>query len=226
VRLSEDLGFTGGSNFSRSTLSEMGKIIIENLHKKYGLVVQVSEPIKDKKNVDTWKIKIETRAERKYLPAQRINIDICAVQSYERIPVMLLNPYGVDMGTDGLVIQAESCEEIYVDKLLAIALRPNRIKYRDIWDIIWLYRKNIQPKFSLMLDKLKERGLTKDDFHKLFNVRIAFLHHNITTSNEEFRQEMERFLPATSVKKMIDQADFWTFVIQLLTEFSDQIASL
>ena len=31
IRLSEDLDFTGGNNFSRSTLSEMGKIIIENM---------------------------------------------------------------------------------------------------------------------------------------------------------------------------------------------------
>ena len=51
--------------------------MLENLNDKYGLLVQVSEPIKDKQNVDTWKIKIETRPQQKNLPAQRINIDIC-----------------------------------------------------------------------------------------------------------------------------------------------------
>jgi predicted nucleotidyltransferase component of viral defense system len=65
VRLSEDLNFTGGSNFSRESLSSMGKILIANLRQKYGLLVQVSEPVKDLTNVDTWKIKIETRPGKK-----------------------------------------------------------------------------------------------------------------------------------------------------------------
>ena len=44
------------------------------------------------------------------------------------------------MGTGGLIIQAESKEEIFADKLIAFALRPNRIKYRDLWDIVWLHQ--------------------------------------------------------------------------------------
>ena len=132
VRLSEDLDFTGGSDFTRDSLFHMGQVLVDSLHHKYGLVVKVSAPIKDKKDVDTWKIKVETRPGHKHLPAQCINIDICSVPSYEKRPMMLLNPYGVDMGTSGLIIQAQSREEIYADKLLAFALRPNRIKYRDL----------------------------------------------------------------------------------------------
>lgn len=49
--------------------------------------------------------------------------------------MMLLTPYGVEMGTSGLVLQAQSREEIFVDKLVAFALRLNRIKNRDLWDI-------------------------------------------------------------------------------------------
>ncbi|MCE2991595.1 MAG: nucleotidyl transferase AbiEii/AbiGii toxin family protein, partial [Alphaproteobacteria bacterium] len=67
-------------------------------------------------------VKIETRPEHNHLPAQRINIDICAIPSYEKRPMLLLNPYGVDMGTTGLVIQAESKEAIYTDKIIAFAL--------------------------------------------------------------------------------------------------------
>ncbi len=61
IRLSEDLYFTGGKDFSRKSLSAMGKCLIETLNEKYRLKVSVSEPGKDIKNVDTWKIKIETR---------------------------------------------------------------------------------------------------------------------------------------------------------------------
>src|SRR5262245_15454372 len=57
TRLSEDLDFTGGKDFSRSSLSTMGHILTDSLNEKYGLHVIVSEPVKEIKNVDTWKIK-------------------------------------------------------------------------------------------------------------------------------------------------------------------------
>ncbi|HQZ87995.1 MAG TPA: nucleotidyl transferase AbiEii/AbiGii toxin family protein, partial [Gammaproteobacteria bacterium] len=90
IRLSEDLDFTGGKGFSRNSLSTMGRILTHSLNEKYGLQVSVSEPVKDIKNVDTWKIKIETRPQQKNLPAQQINIDICAISSYEKQPMVLL----------------------------------------------------------------------------------------------------------------------------------------
>ena len=82
-RLSEDLDFTGGTNFKRETLTELKTVLVDKLQKKYGLSVQVSEPRKETGNVDTWKLQIQTRPERKDLPAQRINIDICAIPSYQ-----------------------------------------------------------------------------------------------------------------------------------------------
>ena len=58
ARLSEDLDFTGGHNFNKASLSKMAHILIENLNDKYGLPVNVSEPVKDSTNVDTWKINL------------------------------------------------------------------------------------------------------------------------------------------------------------------------
>jgi predicted nucleotidyltransferase component of viral defense system len=162
ARLSEDLDFTGGKEFTRKNLSNMGHVLIKSLQNKYGLLVQVSEPTKDKNNVDTWKIKIETRPEQKSLPAQRINIDICVLPSYEKRPMMLLNPYRIDMGSSGLIIQAQSREEIYADKLLAFALRPNRIKYRDLWDISWLHAQGLQPRLQLINLKVGDRNYTME----------------------------------------------------------------
>lgn len=225
TRLSEDLDFTGGKDFSRSMLSEMGSIIIQELYAKYGLAVQVSEPIKDIKNVDTWKIKIETRPEKKYFPAQKINIDICAIKSYEKVPMLLLNPYHVDMGTSGLVIQAESREELYVDKLLALALRPNRIKYRDLWDIVWLHQKGIQPRFTLLMPKLEDRIITNKYFLNLFDQRKNLLATN-TSLATEFKDEMSRFLPAEQIKKTIEQANLWHFIIYLLNDLYDQMKKI
>lgn len=78
-RLSEDLDFTGGADFSRETLAELGSVLIERLEIKYGLPVTVGEPVREEGNVDTWKLRVVTRPGRRHLPDQRINIDICAL---------------------------------------------------------------------------------------------------------------------------------------------------
>ncbi|MES2615202.1 MAG: nucleotidyl transferase AbiEii/AbiGii toxin family protein [Bdellovibrionota bacterium] len=222
IRLSEDLDFTGGSDFTQSSLSKMGKILIENLNKKYGLSVQVSEPVKDKQNVDTWKIKIETRPQQKNLPAQRINIDICAVPSYEKRPMMLLNAYGVDMGTSGLIVQAQSREEIYADKLIAFAFRPNRIKYRDLWDIVWLHGQGIKPRFEFISHKVRDRNYTMEYFLNLFYERKQMLIKNIELKLE-FKKEMERFLSVSQIKKTIEQENLWDFLTYLIGDLYNQI---
>jgi predicted nucleotidyltransferase component of viral defense system len=223
VRLSEDLDFTGGNNFNRDALSEMGKILIENLNDKYGLPVKVSEPIKDHTNVDTWKIKIETKPLQTHLPAQRINIDICALPSYEKQPMMLLNPYGVDMGTSGLIIQVESLEEIYADKIVAFALRSNRIKYRDLWDILWLHQKGIKPRFKLIPKKLEDRNCKIEQFLNLFNERL----NRLTEDKEiqlEFKQEMHRFLSIAQINQIVEQDNLWSFITYLMKDLARQIS--
>ena len=222
IRLSEDLDFTGGADFSRDSLSTMAHILTENLNDKYGLHVIVSEPVKDIKNVDTWKIKIETRPQQKHLPAQRINIDICSITSYEKQPMMLLNPYGVDMGTNGLVLQAQSRVEIYTDKLLAFALRPNRIKYRDLWDIIWLHQQGIKPSFKLIPSKLQERKITQEYFLNLFEQRCKLLLEDKSLSIE-FNKEMYRFLPSEQINKTIEKNNLWSFIVYLMGDLDIQI---
>ena len=89
--------------------------VVERLQVKYGLEVEVSEPVKETGNVDTWKLKVTTHSWRKSLPAQRIHIDISAVPSYDRKPMTLRNFYDVEMGTSGLIVQAQSREEIFAD---------------------------------------------------------------------------------------------------------------
>lgn len=224
IRLSEDLDFTGGKHFSRKSLSEMGKIIEKDLYKKYNLPTVVSEPIKDIKNVNTWKIKIQTKPKQRHIPAQRINIDICTVNSYDKKPAMLLNPYGVDMGTNGLIIQAESLEEIYIDKLLAFSLRPNRLKYRDLWDIVWLHQQRIKPNLNLYLKKLQERNILMEKNLILFNERVNLLKKN-KQLEIEFKKEIHRFLSSEQIRA-VDQRNFWDFIISLIEENLQQIKKL
>lgn len=216
-RLSEDLDFTGGSDFNRSTLSKLADVLERSLMTKYGLPVKVSEPIREHGNVDTWKIRIQTRPGERHLPGQRIHIDICALPSYERKPLMLLNHYGVDMGTGGLIIQAQSKEEILADKYLALGLRPNRIKNRDLWDIIWLRQSNIKLSSEMVGLKLLDHRVGKEAYIEKMSLRVASIVSD-SSVRLDFKKEMSRFLPFHLVKETIESSDFWNYLANLIKD--------
>jgi predicted nucleotidyltransferase component of viral defense system len=190
TRLSEDLDFSGGFGFTRQDMSGLGDILRDGLQKKYELPVTVTEPVRETGNTDTWKIKMITRPEKADLPAQRINIDICLLPSYDRKPVILKNHYGIDLGTSGMILYAESLEEIYADKIVALALRPNRIKNRDLWDINWLNSRNISPDHNLVEKKLADRGITAADFWQIYRRRVD----DLKNGQKDFLAELRRFL--------------------------------
>ncbi len=221
-RLSEDLDFTGGAHFNRESLAELKTVLTDRLQKKYGLSVEVSEPQKETGNVDTWKLRIQTRPERKDLPAQRINIDICAIPSYLSQPKVLLNPYGVNMGTQGLILNAQALEEIYADKILAFALRRGRIKNRDLWDLLWLKQQGIKPAFDLLLNKLRDHQQTKEVFLSLANNRAQ----QIATEEQikqDFRNEMQRFLPTKIVAETVNNDRFWEYLSNEILHLTRQV---
>ena len=211
-RLSEDLDFTGGQGFRRGNLRELGDALVERLQTKYGLHVEVGDPIRDSGNVDTWKLRMITHPEQKHMPQQRINIDICAIPSYDRRPMVLRNHYGVDMGTQGLIIQAQSRAEILADKLVALALRPNRLKYRDIWDIGWLKQQNVELPLELMPKKIKDHRSDIPGYLDLLHQRLQQLQHD-PGLRLDFVSEMRRFLPPRVVIETIDKETYWHYLV-------------
>ena len=221
-RLSEDLDFTGGSDFSCDQLAAMSNILIESLKAKYGLEINVTDPVREEDNVDTWKLKVQTRPGRKDIPAQRINIDVCAIPSYQPRPMALLNPYGVEMGTSGLILQAQSREEIFADKLVAFALRPNRLKNRDLWDIAWLNQQQIKPALGLIKNKLNDHHAQTDAYLSAFAERSASLNKDPEIA-KEFRKEMARFLPNETVKETVNSEKFWEYLSNLLESYHQQL---
>lgn len=166
-------------------------------------------------NVNTWKLKVVTRPERKDLPSQKINIDICSIPSYDRRPMLLRNRYGVEMGSSGLILQAQSREEILADKIVAFALRPNRIKYRDLWDIAWLKQQNISLPLALIPKKAADHRRELDEFVDLLAERAEQI-CSIPIFHDEFLSEMSRFLPPDIVAKTVNKPDFWTYLTELI----------
>lgn len=215
-RLSEDLDFTGGREFTRESLADLGRVLEERLQVKYNLVVEVTEPVREHGNTDTWKLRVITRPEQKNLPAQRIHIDICAIPSYDRRPMLLRNHYGVEMGTSGLIVQAQSREEILADKLVALALRPNRLKNRDLWDIGWLKQQNITLPLSLIPNKVADHKRSQEEFTTLLGQRV----HDLADKPEvrkAFIQEMRRFLPPQVIDRTVEKKEFWGYLTDLIS---------
>jgi predicted nucleotidyltransferase component of viral defense system len=221
-RLSEDLDFTGGAGFTREGLADLGRVLVERLEVKYGLPVEVSEPQRETGNVDTWKLRVFTRPARKHLPIQRINIDICALPSHDRRPMMLRNHYGVEMGTSGLILQAQSREEILADKIVALTLRPNRLKSRDLWDIVWLNRQGITLPVQLVLQKAMDRRQDLTRFLEKLQQRTMLLQSDPAV-RKDFLAEMRRFLPPAVFGENLETDEFWTYLVGLVTEEGEKV---
>ena len=217
ARLSEDLDFTGGSRFKKRDLADLARVLTERLQTRYGLPVTVSEPVKTGGKVSTWKLTIETRPGQRHLPAQRIHLDICAIPSHDPRPMMLRNLYGIDLGTSGLILQAQSREEILADKIIALAFHGNRIKNRNLCDIAWLTQQGIELPTQFIPLKLKDHQRTNTEFITSLTERTASLHTQ-PVMREDFMKEMRRFLPATTVRDTVEKEAYWSFLTDRVDE--------
>lgn len=216
-RLSEDLDFTGGSDFSKDDLVDLARILPERIQARYNLPVRISEPVRTDAKVSTWKLTIETRPGNRHLPVQRIHLDICAIPSHSPRPVMLRNLYGVDLGTSGLILQAQSREEILADKIIALAFREGRIKNRDLWDITWLVQQGIVLPVDLIPMKIRDHQRTTGDFMELLETRVATIRSDAQV-REDFLKEMRRFLPASTLRDTLEKTEWWVFLNHVIAE--------
>ncbi len=213
-RLSEDLDFTTAlePELLLERLSGLGPKLETALFTKYQLPVAVSEPKQTSGLVRTWKVRIITRPERTDLPAQRIRIDVQALPARDAQPIIPRNPYRVEMGTSGLILVASSLSEILADKLIAVALRENRIKWRDMWDIAWLTQRAVAATRSLIGRKAADRGLTFTTIEERIDERIL----EAETLHDEFVGEMQRFLPPGDLRATVTDPRYWEYLMRLV----------
>jgi len=217
VRLSEDLDFTGGVDFKREDLATLGEVLVERLETRYGLPVKVGAPVKEGGNVSTWKMTVETRPGLRHMPAQRIHLDICAIPSHDRRPMMLRNLYGVDLGTSGLILQAQSREEILADKVVAFAFRENRVKNRDLWDMAWLSQQGVELPKELIPAKVTDHGRQRQEFVDRLEKRTNALKSD-PEMRKDFVKEMRRFLPVATVTDTVERDDYWEYLTNIISD--------
>ena len=209
ARLSEDLDFTGGADFTRETLAALADTLVRTLEAKYSLRVRVAEPVKVSAGVDTWKLAILTHPGRRDLPPQRIHVDVCAIPSHDRRPMML---------------RAQSREEILADKIIALAFRPNRLKNRDLWDIAWLKQQGVELPAALIPLKIADLRQTPAVFASELQSRLAALKTDPALCTA-FVVEMQRFLPSRLADETVAQEPYWTYLLNLLDEESRRALS-
>ena len=54
-----------------------------------------------------------------------------------------------------LLLQVQSRKEILADKYVALAFR-DRVKNRDLWDVLWLQRQGVKLPVPLLADKVND----------------------------------------------------------------------
>lgn len=197
-RYSEDLDFAGGKDFSSKMLIEMKEVIEKYIGERYGLEVTVKEPSSLKKdpkyaelNIDKWQIAVVTSPEHRYLAKQRIKLEVANIPAYTKEPLPLGNNYDfLPDGYSSTLIYTETLDEVMADKIISLPATKNYIRYRDVWDLVFLKRNGAALNIDLVLKKIEDYKIK--GFKDLLDARISSL--NEIVYGKEFSKEMERFL--------------------------------
>ncbi|EDQ6086459.1 TPA: nucleotidyl transferase AbiEii/AbiGii toxin family protein [Salmonella enterica] len=226
-RFSEDLDFAGGPDFCSANLAQMKDCIEDYLGKRYGLEVTVKEPNELRAEpeyaevkVDKWQISVTTAPERKDLPRQRIKIEVANIPAYTHTWRQLVRNYTVlPDGYSDTLIRVETLEEVMADKLVSFPATTNRIRYRDMWDLIWLKQQGATINANLVSQKLKDYKI--DAFEKSLQARIDSLPNIIIEGN--FHNEMKRFIPSSVYETSLEKEGFSSFLLDSLKDLLNQL---
>ncbi len=220
ARLSEDLDFNGGHDFTPSSFDGLEFEIQKYIQNKYETEVWVNKPTEDKQgNTSSWKISIVKEANRPDLPRQKMHIDVCAIPSFDVEKRPLINHYDIVVPTEGILIPVQSLKETLADKFIALAYRARRIKPRDIWDIVWIKQRGIDLSTDLINQKLAARNKQKEDFVKALNGQLTKLMQDEEV-RDDFNMEMSRFIPNQIKERTIDNPEYWAYVQNEVSDIS------
>jgi hypothetical protein len=216
IRFSEDLDFVGGPNFDRRQLLSMKDCLEHYIGKRYGLEVIVREPRElsnepeyEGSNVDRWQIAVVTAPGQRYLPRQRIKIEVVNVPAYSRVPRGLRANY--DFLPDGYgdtLVLTETLEEIMADKLISLVNSRRYVRHRDIWDLRWLKQNGAVVNHDWVKNKINDYRIAD------YELKLASLWQElpVIVHGEAFKSEMARFLPFEVQERTFRKDKFCDFL--------------
>ncbi|MEQ4924389.1 nucleotidyl transferase AbiEii/AbiGii toxin family protein [Proteus hauseri] len=222
-RFSEDLDFAGGRDFCSEQMLEIKGCIEKYVGERYGLEVVVKEPKELRKEpeyadvkIDKWQISVTTNQGKNDLPKQKIKIEIANIPAYtQSIKTLVSNYEQLPSGYSDLILRVEELTEIMADKLVSFPATTNHIRYRDMWDLVWLHQQGAKPDAELVMKKIADYKLN-DEFEGALQERIGALPSLVKSAR--FEGEMKRFLPVSVVERTINQPDFLIFLQTTLHE--------
>lgn len=215
-RMSEDLDFAGGKDFSKSQLLELNDCIEQYVSRRYDLKTIVKNPkemsttkqYQDIK-VDVWQISVITAPKQSDIPRQRIKIEVASIPAYTKVPRALQVNYDfLPDGYSDVIINTESLEEIMADKIIAYVCAKN-IRHRDIWDLRWLVQQGMSPNIELINNKIRDYKIS--DYLERLQSTIDNLDHVISSKN--FLDQMTRFLSTDTLQRTLYKDKFKEYLI-------------
>ncbi len=230
ARYSEDLDFVGGRDFSSSSLTELKSLIEEYLSERYGLEVTVKEPATLKAeepahaalNVDKWQVSVVTEPGRPDLPRQRIKIEVANIPAYTCEDLQLNANYRfLPDGYKTVRIGVEAMDEIMADKLVALAASQKYVRYRDIWDLVWLKQMGCTVRPDLVECKIEDYGET--DYQAQLD-RIIDQAPSLIADGA-FGRQMRRFLLRETYNRAFGEPGYEQRVTQSITGMYKELRS-
>ena len=215
-RLSEDLDFVGGVDFCPNKVRELRECVLDYIGRRYGLEVAVKNPREMREEpaywglqVDRWQISVTTNPGQRDLPRQRIKLEVANVPAHTRTARPLQRNYDfLPVGYGDLLVPVETKDEILADKIVALVSCRDRVRHRDIWDIVWLRRHHAQLRPDLV--SLKVQDYRAEDYEGALAARIADVAE--IARSDPFREEMTRFLDPATRSTTFDKPGFTEFV--------------
>ncbi len=226
-RLSENLDFVAGANFAPSDLSPI-KIRIENfLFERYGLAVDVKEPQKASRNVESrgmsvnrWQVNAAINPERRDLPKQRVKFEVANVPAHTKEIVSIRAHYDfLPDGYDDVLIVSETLNEVMADKLISLPASKRYIRYRDIWDLYWLVKRRAKVDTKLVEQKIIDCHLL--EYVDSLNNLIERLPDIVNSS--EFHIEMQKLLPSDVFDRTLRKDKFCEHLLLSVQNLFEQI---
>ena len=229
-RFSEDLDFAGGVDFSSEKLQPIKACIENYIGERYGLEVTVKEPSTLKKlpeyaelKIEKWQIAVVTSPEQKHIPKQKIKLEVANIPAYKPEPVALnINYQFLPDSYAQTILVAESLNEVLADKIVSLPATPKYVRYRDIWDLVWLIQQGAQLDIGLVEQKVSDYRL--DNFEDMLTVLLSNLKQIVASS--EFKQQMERFLPTVVVERTLDEPKFILYLENTLLKLFKDVVQL
>lgn len=219
-RLSEDLNFVGGVDFSPEDYQDLAQVLIAYFEPRYGLNIRVKTPKErsfSSKNVGVgrWMVAIETQPQNKNVPKQKIKVEIANIPSYTRnIKAIKLNYASLQAGLSTVLVNCESEEEILADKIVALCLRKF-IKARDLWDMVMLAQQGINVNDTWVKAKFTDyqsNELPAITLQKRINELPKYW------LSGKFEHEMRRFLPRKKLEETFEQVGFMEYFTDAIND--------